>query len=89
MNALKYLKAHNPLYAHVQLNDQWLDEAMANDEELSKHLIEENEDMDTGCVDSTENSSVHSNLSDGEGVFSVACIILKRWLVKTCLPFIT
>lgn len=45
---------------------------MANDEELCKSLIEQNEDMDTGCADSAENSSVHSNQSDGEDVFSAA-----------------
>ena len=72
LNALRFLKAHNPLYAHVELNEQWLEQAMANDEELCKSLIEQNEDMDTGCSDSAENSSVHSNLSDGEDVFSAA-----------------
>ena len=73
MNALKCLKAHNPLYAHVELNEQWLEQAMTNDEEFCKHLIEQNEDlMDITCADSAENSSAHSDLSDGEDVFSVA-----------------
>ena len=58
---------------------------MTNDEELCKSLIEQNEDMDTGCADSAENSSVHSNLSDGENVFSAA--LQRHWLVKTVLLF--
>lgn len=30
VDALKFLKANNPLYAHVDVNEQWLEEAMAN-----------------------------------------------------------
>lgn len=32
VDALKFLKANNPLYAHVDVNEQWLEESMANEE---------------------------------------------------------
>ena len=33
--ALRYLKANNPLYSDIDINEQWVEEAMANDKELS------------------------------------------------------
>ena len=34
LDGLRYLKANNPLYADIDVNEQWVEEAMANDEEL-------------------------------------------------------
>ena len=47
----KFLKANNPLYADTDVNEQWLEAAMANDEELCKHLVvcDDNREMDTEC----------------------------------------
>ena len=43
---MKFLKANNPLYSHIDINEEWLEQAFANDEELCKYLIEQNdEDM--------------------------------------------
>ena len=39
LDALKFLQANNPLYAHVSVNEQWVEQAMANDEELCMSLI--------------------------------------------------
>ena len=39
LDALKFLKANNPLYAHIEVNEQWFEQAMANDEDLCKCLI--------------------------------------------------
>ena len=40
LDALRYLKANNPLYADIDINEQWVEEAMANDEELCQYLVE-------------------------------------------------
>lgn len=50
LDALSYLKAKNPLYADIDINDQWVEEAMANDNELCQYLVEQDDDsMDTEC----------------------------------------
>ena len=36
-HALRYLKANNLLYADIDVNEQWVEEAMANDEELCQY----------------------------------------------------
>ena len=46
--ALTFLKAKNPLYSDVEVNEDWFDQALANDEELCKYLVEHtDQDMDT------------------------------------------
>ena len=37
LDALRYLKANNPLYADIDVNEQWVEEAMANNEELYQY----------------------------------------------------
>ena len=50
LDALRFLKANNPLYAEINVNEQWVEAAMANDEDLCKHLVEQNdEDMTAEC----------------------------------------
>ena len=49
LDALRFLKANNPLYADIDVNEQWVETAMANNEELCKHLVEHDKDMDTEC----------------------------------------
>ena len=40
----------NPLYANINVNEQWVEAATANDKELYKHLVRhDDEDMDTEC----------------------------------------
>ena len=34
MNALKWLKANNTLYAYIEIVDNWIERAIADDEEL-------------------------------------------------------
>jgi len=59
LDALRFLKANNPLYADIDVNEQWVEIAMANNEELCKHLVEHDEDMDTECEhDGCDNSSL-------------------------------
>lgn len=38
LTALRFLKSNNPLYALVEVNEQWFDQALTNDEELSKSM---------------------------------------------------
>ena len=68
LDALRFLKASNPLYADIDVNEQWVEAAMANNEELCKHLVEhDDEDMDTECEqpedDGCDNSS-HTNADE-------------------------
>ena len=50
LDALIYLKAKNPLYADIDVNEQWLEEAMGDNEELCQYLVEQDDDsMDIEC----------------------------------------
>ena len=37
INALQFLKGNNSLYSDVQVNEEWFDKALANDEKLCKY----------------------------------------------------
>ena len=41
MNALMWLKNNNPLYADVVINDNWLEESLANDADLFAGLVKQ------------------------------------------------
>ena len=43
---MTFLKANNPLYADVAVNEEWLEAAMANDAELCECLVEQQNDSD-------------------------------------------
>ena len=48
LDALRFLKAQNPLYCDIEINQQWLEEAINNDDELGMCLVEQSdESMDT------------------------------------------
>ena len=73
MNALRWLKANNPLYADIEINDEWLEQAMSNDEELVASLLEQTDDdsdehpstelpTEELCNDSNDNNvNIHDN----------------------------
>jgi hypothetical protein len=44
LTALRWLKENNPLYANVDINDEWLDQAMANDDDLFAGMVEQSDD---------------------------------------------
>ena len=47
LDALRFLKANYPLYADIE---QWVEEAIASDEELFQYLVEQDDDQtDTKC----------------------------------------
>ena len=41
MNALSWLKTNNPLYADIDINDNWLEESLANDADLFAGLVKQ------------------------------------------------
>ena len=46
LDALSFLKANNPLYAGIDVNQEWLESAMANDAELCECLVESEDNVD-------------------------------------------
>ena len=44
LDALAFLKANNPLYADIDVNQEWLEAAVANDAELCECLVEQQND---------------------------------------------
>ena len=49
MNALRWVKANNPLYADVEIHDDWLDQSFDDDTDLCASLLQQPdvEPMDT------------------------------------------
>ena len=58
MAALMWLKSNNPLYANIDINDNWLEESLANDADLFAGLIKQ--------PDTNENSSTIDDSSNTE-----------------------
>ena len=52
MNALKWLKANNPLYGDVNVNKYWVDESQANDMDVFQRLVRQPETDNTHCLPS-------------------------------------
>ena len=41
LTALRWLKQNNPLYADIDINEEWLEQAVSNDEDLFGSLVEQ------------------------------------------------
>ena len=62
LTALRWLKRNNPLYADIDVNEEWLEQAMANNEDLFAGLVKPNDmymysdsnRMNSQCVLPTE-----------------------------------
>ena len=85
LDALRYLKTNNPLYADIDVNEQWLEEAMGDSEELCQYLVE---NMDIECEKPENDGNCASNVvmnvesepmdcSDDSDEFSMAVSQLK------------
>ena len=61
LEALRFLKANNPLYVDIDINEEWLEEAIANDAELSECLVEQQND--SGVQMQTDSPIVDSKSS--------------------------
>ena len=59
LTALKWLKQNNPLYADIDINEEWLEQAMANDESLCAGLVHQNDTSDMcGNANNMSNGSM-------------------------------
>ena len=57
--ALRWLKQNNPLYADIDINEQWLEQAICNDEDLFGGLVEQCNTNDFNSdTDDTNSESV-------------------------------
>ena len=41
LTALRWLKQNNPLYADIDINEEWVKQAKSNDEDLFGSLVEQ------------------------------------------------
>ena len=87
LTALRWLEQNNPLYADIDINQEWLEQAKANDEDLCGSLVQQN-DASVMCSDannmnsksthkpniSIDNGSSRSNQpEDEDGTQSMEC----------------
>ena len=55
LNALRWLKLHNPLYANVEINEEWVLDAEIDDHDLYASITSSTDsDLDITNVESTE-----------------------------------
>ena len=52
LNALRWLKAHNPLYANVEINEEWAQNAESNDTDLYAGLVNRTVRIDSSDTES-------------------------------------
>ena len=56
LSALRWLKQNNPLYAETDINEDWLEQAVSNDEDLFNGLVQQcdtnqdTENMNSECI---------------------------------------
>ena len=57
---LRWLKQNNPLYADIDINEEWLEQAVSNDEDLFGGLVEQcdTNDLDSDIDDKSVQESV-------------------------------
>ena len=53
INALRWLKANNPVYAHVDINENWVNQALGNDSDLFGGLVRLS-DCETSSLEDAE-----------------------------------
>ena len=58
MTALRWLKANNPLYADIDINEEWLGQAMANDDNLFAGMVEPS---DANNMNDSDNNDINSD----------------------------
>ena len=66
MTALRWLKQNNPLYANIDINEEWLQQAMTNDNDLFAGMVDQREDDASYCGNSvnsepTQNPTTEHN----------------------------
>ena len=58
LTALKWLKQNNPLYTDIDINEEWLEQAMANDESLCAGLDQNDTSDVCGNANNMSNGSM-------------------------------
>ena len=87
LDALNFLKSNNPLYCDIEINDQWFEEAIANDDELCMCLVEQNEEsmdmeFDQHGTESDQHETGPEPIECSSDKFSIALKKLKVWPFK-------
>ena len=81
---LRFLKAQNPLYCDIEINDQW---AVANDDEVGMCLVEQNDEtMDTEC-DQPETESEPMECSSDELSLALKMLALQNGFAIYDVPY--
>ncbi|XP_064402301.1 uncharacterized protein LOC135348074 [Halichondria panicea] len=62
-NALIWLKANNSLYAHINICDDWVTNAIADDQELVMSMLEQDEPMHDSHTNEPEPTKLDANSS--------------------------
>jgi hypothetical protein len=93
LTALRWLKQNNPLYADIDINDDWLQQAVTNDEDLFGGLVEQcntnnlnsdTDDMNTYSESVLPVQQPHSmecypdSLSNDSNAFTIAFNVLEQ-----------
>ena len=68
LTALRWLKENNPLYADIDINEEWLEQAMSNDEDLFSGLVLNSESVLPTQQPHNESSINTSNCSSNQFV---------------------
>ena len=50
MDALRWLKAKNPLYSDVEINDEWIEQSISNNKELYTSLVEHDDENEMATL---------------------------------------
>ena len=64
LNALRWLKANNPLYADVEINAEWLDQSLDNDSDLCTGLVQTEPEVSDELADSSSTTASPSQPCD-------------------------
>ena len=68
--ALRFLKAKNPLYADIAINEEWLEVAIASDSELCECLLEQQDESDMQTCESDDMQSVATS---SQNIVTASC----------------
>ena len=60
LTALRWLKANNPLYTNININDEWLEQAMANDDDLFTGMVHRSNTNDMNTDSALHTQDLHN-----------------------------
>ena len=62
LTALRWLKQNNPLYADIDINEEWLEQALADDQDLFAGLVQQKDTLYSGASNlNSENTKQPAN----------------------------